>query len=59
MAQLAEVYSVNEATIWRALQPEITAAAYEAAMTSLEHEPKAKAAPPVRRSVEPATHSSH
>jgi len=27
MAQLAEVYGVNEATIWRALQPEITAAA--------------------------------
>jgi DNA invertase Pin-like site-specific DNA recombinase len=27
MAQLAEVYGVNEATIWRALQPEITTAA--------------------------------
>ena len=27
MAQLAEGYGVNEATIWRALQPEITQAA--------------------------------
>ena len=27
MAELAEVYGVNEATIWRALQPEIPAAA--------------------------------
>jgi DNA invertase Pin-like site-specific DNA recombinase len=27
MAELAEVYGVNEATIWRALQPEIQAAA--------------------------------
>ena len=27
MAELAEVYGVNEATIWRALQPETAAAA--------------------------------
>jgi len=26
MAELAEVYGVNEATIWRALQPETAAA---------------------------------